>query len=354
MEGLAGRSVAVTGAGGFIGRALCARLTSEGALVSGLDVDESLGGRVTGSGATFRRCDTTDAGGVRAALKGAELVVHAAALVSDWGAMADFVRVNVGGTRNVLDAAEQLGCGRLVHVSSVATWGYEHRVELDEDSPPRPCGIPYIDTKGASDALALDRARRGEPVAVVRPGDVYGPGSTPWAVRPLEAMRANRFMLIGRGQGVMTPVYIDDLVQSILLALTVPGATGRGYTAWDGAPVSAEEFFNHYARMLGRDRIPRLPRFLAGIAAGAQEAAALATGKPPLFTRNAMSFVSRRAPYSNRRARELLGWEPRVGLEEGMRRTEVWFRQEGLLSDESQDAEASSAASSHEHKKPAD
>ena len=130
----------------------------------------------------------------------------------------------------MLDAAEQLGCERLVHVSSVATWGYEHRVELDEDSPPRPCGIPYIDTKGASDALALDRARRGEPVAVVRPGDVYGPGSTPWAVRPLEAMRANRFMLIGRGQGVMTPVYIDDLVQSILLALTVPGVTGRGYT----------------------------------------------------------------------------------------------------------------------------
>ena len=156
-------------------------------------------------------------------------------------------------------------------------------------------------------------------------------------------MRANRFMLIGRGQGVMTPVYIDDLVQSILLALTVPGVTGRGYTAWDGAPVSAEEFFNHYARMLGRDRIPRLPRFLAGIAAGAQEAAALATGKPPLFTRNAISFVSRRAPYSNRRARELLGWEPRVGLEEGMRRTEVWFRQEGLLSDESPDAEPSLA-----------
>ena len=127
----------------------------------------------------------------------------------------------------------------------------------------------------------------------------------------------------------MTPVYIDDLVQSILLALTVSGATGRGYTAWDGTPVAATDFFSHYARMLGRDRIPRLPRFLAGLAAGAQEAAALATRKPPMFTRNAIAFVSRRAPYSNRRARELLGWEPRVPLEEGLTRTIDYFR--GLL-----------------------
>jgi nucleoside-diphosphate-sugar epimerase len=338
MEGLAGRRVAVTGAGGFIGRALCARLTSEGALVTGLEIDQSLGGRVSGSGATFRHCDTTDPAGVHAALEGAELVIHTAALVTDWGPMSDFVRVNVGGTRNVLDAAEAAGAERVVHVSSVATWGYEHRVPLDEDSPPRPCGIPYIDTKGASDALALDRARRGEPIAVVRPGDVYGPGSTPWAVRPLEGLRGNRFMLIGKGQGVMTPVYIDDLVECILLALTVSGATGRGYTAWDGIPLPAAEFFGHYARMLGRDRIPRLPRFLAGIAAGAQEAVAIATRKPPLFTRNAISFVSRRAPYSNRRARELLGWQPRVTVDEGMRRTELWFRQEGLLSERSQNA----------------
>jgi nucleoside-diphosphate-sugar epimerase len=62
-----------------------------------------------------------------------------------------------------------------------------------------------------------------------------------------------------------------------------------------------------------------------------QELAARVTGKPPVFTRNAITFVSRRAAYSNRRAREVLGWEPKVPLAEGMRRTEAWFRQEGLL-----------------------
>ena len=321
----------MTGAGGFIGRALCARLCASGAVVAGLEVDPGAAERIAGSGASFVHCDTTDRSALRRALEGVELLVHTAARVSDWGPMDDFIRVNVGGTRNVLDAAREAGCEQIVHVSSVATWGYEHRSDLDEDAPPRPCGIPYIDTKGASDALVLSRANAGEPVAIVRPGDVYGPGSTPWAVRPLEGMRRHQFMLVGRGEGIMTPVYVDDLVEAIVLALLRPDARGQAFTVWDGEPVTCAEFFGYYARMLGRDGLPRLPRPLAMVAGAAQELAARFTGKPPTFTRNAITFVSRKATYSNRRARELLGWEPQVTLEEGMRHTEAWFRQEGLL-----------------------
>jgi nucleoside-diphosphate-sugar epimerase len=326
-----GKTCVVTGAGGFIGAAVCARLSAAGAAVTGLDIDPSAAQRMANAGARFRPCDTTDPRATRDALSGMQLVVHAAARVSDWGPMRDFVRVNVRGTRNVLDAARASGAERVVHVSSVASWGYEHSADLDEDAPPRPCGIPYIDTKGASDALAAGRARRGEAIAIVRPGDVYGPGSIPWAVRPLEGIRSRQFMLVGKGDGLMTPVYVDDLVEAIVLALDLPQATGQAFTVWDGHAVTCEEFFSHYARMLGRDRIPHLPRPLAAAAGAAQELIAKATGKPPLLTRNAIEFVSRKAVYSNRRARELLGWEPRVTLEEGMRRTEEWFRAEGLL-----------------------
>jgi nucleoside-diphosphate-sugar epimerase len=138
-------------------------------------------------------------------------------------------------------------------------------------------------------------------------------------------------MLIGHGEGLMTPVFVDDLVDAVVRALIVPGAAGQAYTAWDGNAVTASEFFSYYARMLGRDSLPRLPRPLATVAGAAQEAAARITGKPPFFTRYAITFVSRRAAYSNRRAREVLDWEPRVALEEGMRRTAEWFRGEGLL-----------------------
>jgi nucleoside-diphosphate-sugar epimerase len=326
-----GRSCVVTGAGGFIGLALCRRLAADGADVTGLDIDPRAAERVEDAGAAFAVCDTTEPAALRGALAGAELVVHAAARVSDWGPMDDFVRVNVRGTRNVLDAAVQTGVARVVQISSVATWGYEHAYELDEDAPPRPCGIPYIDTKGASDALALSRASRGDPIVVVRPGDVYGPGSTPWAVRPLEGIRTRQFMLVGKGDGLMTPVYVDDLVDAIVLALTADGATGLAFTVWDGTPVTCAEFFGYYARMLGRNGIPGLPRPLATAVGAAQELVAHLTRRPPTFTRNAIEFVSRKAPYSNRRARELLGWQPKVALEEGMRRTEVWFREQGML-----------------------
>ena len=162
-----------------------------------------------------------------AALEGADGVVHTAALVGDWGALEDFVAVNVRGTRNVLDAA---GAARVVHVSSVATWGYEFRRDLDEDAPVRACGEPYVDTKAAAHVLAL---RRG--AAVVRPGDVYGPRSVPWTLRPLQALRARTLVLPGRGDGLLTLVYVDDLVDCLVRALTHP-ARGRARRHGLGRP----------------------------------------------------------------------------------------------------------------------
>jgi nucleoside-diphosphate-sugar epimerase len=323
---LAGTRVGVTGAGGFIGRRVCARLAEAGAEVVGLDSSPDAAGAVEAAGAELRPCDVTDADAVAAALSDCARVVHTAALVSDWGPMEDFVRVNVGGTRNVLDAAARAGAERVVHVSSVAIWGYEFTDDVSEDAEPRPCGIPYIDTKGTSDVLA-----RGRGATVVRPGDVYGPGSGQWAVRSLEGLRSGLIRLPAGGRGLITPVYVDDLVECVVLALVVAGAEGAAVCAHDGHPVTAADFFGHYARMLGKPAVGTLPRPLLSAAVLAQELFAHATGRPPSASRAALTFISRRAAYPNTRAREVLGWEPRVSLEEGMRRTEEWFYEVGLL-----------------------
>jgi nucleoside-diphosphate-sugar epimerase len=324
---LAETHVAVTGAGGFIGRRVCARLAAEGCDVAGLDVDPGAAGLVADAGAEFVHCDVTDAESVAAALAGRERVVHTAAIVSDWGPMEDYVRVNVGGTRNVLDAAQAAGAARVVHVSSIAVWGYEYRRELDEDAEPRACGWPYQDTKSASDVLAR---RRG--AVVVRPGDVYGPGSLQWAVRPLEALKAGRLALPRGRDGLVTPVYIDDLVDCIVRALASDDASpGQAFVAWDGRTVTATEFFHHYARMLGRDSLPTAPPALHALGVRALELVARVTGKPPPVSAHAARYLMRSSAYSVRRAREVLGWEPQVTLDEGMRRTEEWFRQEGML-----------------------
>lgn len=321
-----GSRVAVTGAGGFIGLATCRRLVADGATVVGLDRAASTAAAITATGAEATVADVTDPVATRAALDGCTHVVHTAALVAEFGAMADFVRVNVGGTRTVLDAARDAGVTRTVHLSSVATLGYETRHDLGEDAPTRTCGEVYVDTKTASHELALARG-----AAVVRPGDVYGPGSVPWTIRPVGLMKARRFMLPDEGEGVITPVYVDDLVDCVVRALVHPGAAGRAYIAHDGQPVTAAAFFAHYARMLGRERVPTLPRPVLAAAAWAEELRARATGSVPTFSRPAIVYITRKGSYPNARAREELGWEPRVDLEEGMRRTEAWLRAEGML-----------------------
>jgi nucleoside-diphosphate-sugar epimerase len=129
-------------------------------------------------------------------------------------------------------------------------------------------------------------------------------------------MRAGRFFLPSPGDGVMTPVFVDDLVDAIVRALREPRAAGRAYTVWDGTPVPAREYFE----ILGGRPVKTLPAPLL-------RAAALALGMGPA----AVTFVTRRAAFPNARAREELGWEPRTALAEGMARTREWAREAGLL-----------------------
>ena len=325
-----GSKVVVTGAGGFIGEATCRGLVERGAEVVGLEIDEARADRVLATGAAFAACDVaTDPDDARSADRilaehEPDHVVHTAAHVREWGDMDDFVRVNVGGTRNVLDAAERAGVGRVVHVSSVVVYGYDDPSEQDDDVFHRSYGIPYIDTKSASDALALRRR-----AVVLRPGDVYGPGSVPWVVRPLDLARSGQLSVPGKGDGVMLPLYIDDLVHAIALAIW-QGKPGRAYTAWDGEPVSFEEYFNRLADLAGARHARRLPRRLLAGAAAVIEAVAGLRGAPPAFSRNAITFIDRRGTVSTRRIRDELDWAPEVELEEGLRRVERWIREEGI------------------------
>src|SRR5688572_6171043 len=133
---------------------MCRRLVAEGHDVVGIDVDPAAAARVLETGAQFRCADTSDRGSVRGALAGADLVVHTAALLpggGSGGGMADSVRVNVGGTENVCVAARDAGVKRVVHLSSIAAWGYDFKTDITEDEPlATHSSHPYIATKAAS------------------------------------------------------------------------------------------------------------------------------------------------------------------------------------------------------------
>jgi len=316
----------VTGALGFIGRTLAARLRADGVEVRGVDVRADPAQDVVAG-------DVASAGSWQAHARGCDVVVHTAAIVSNVAGLAEQWRINVLGTRRALDAARDAGAERFVLLSSVRAFsdlGFPDGV--DESWPVRPDGNPYVDTKIAAEQVALQAHAAGEvPVTVVRPGDVYGPGSRPWTLLPLEALRAGRFVLPAGGRGVFSPVYVDDLVDGISLAAGHAGAAGQVFTLAGAGSVPTSEFFGHYARMLGV-RPPRtLPTGVLAAVAAVLGPLERRGGRDSETTPSAARYLARPGGYSIAKARRVLGYDPRIGLHEGMRRTEAWLRAEGLL-----------------------
>jgi nucleoside-diphosphate-sugar epimerase len=166
---------------------------------------------------------------------------------------------------------------------------------------------------------------------VIRPGDVYGPGSRPWTVLPLEAIRSNRFALPRMGRGVFSPLYIDNLLDALLLAIEAPAAAGEVFNVTDGAGISCREFFGRYYEMLGKSGPPVLPTAAAMGLVTLNEVGSRVAAVNTEVNRISMRYLAREGTYSIEKARRLLGYEPKVGLDEGMAATEAWLQEHGLL-----------------------
>lgn len=336
-SGTSPRSVFVTGGSGFMGRALLDRYRAAGAEVRGVDVvADPDRGVVAG--------DITEPAQWRDAIAGSELVIHTAALVSNNIEHERAWQVNVVGTQRVLDAATEAGAERFVQISTmgVARFAHTHadaarRVlpdrELDERWPLMPTGNPYTDTKIAAEHLVLAAHAAGRRrCTVIRPADVYGPGCRPWVLEPLAALRANRFVLPAHGQGLFTPIYIDDLVDGVVRAAAHPGASGEIFHLGGESPVTTLEYFGHLSRMLGRTEPPRaVSTRVAVIAAEAARLVAVARRQHTELGRGVMAMLAKTRAVSNAKAHDVLGWWPQVDLDEGMRRVETWLRAEGVL-----------------------
>lgn len=318
--------VLVTGAAGFIGRAIGARLRADGDDVVGVD-------RAADPAAGVHAGDTLAPGAWREHLAGCDAVVHCAAVVSNAVDLHEQWRINVVGTRRVLEAARDAGVPRFVHLSSVRAFGDTGFPDgVTEEHPVRPDGNPYVDTKIASEHVVLQAHAAGEIAAtVIRPGDVYGPGSEAWVVKPLAAIRSGQFLLPARGGGIHSPVYVDDLVAGVVLALRSDAAAGQVFTIAGPRGVRSDEYFGHLFRMLGRRGPLGLPTGPAVALAAAADRVNRLRGARSEVNAISMRYLARSGTYSIAKARRVLGYEPAVELDEGMRRTEAWLRETGRL-----------------------
>jgi nucleoside-diphosphate-sugar epimerase len=315
--------VFITGANGFIARALGERLRELGATVTGVDLQaDPKRGVVEGS--TIEPQEWAEA------LAGVDAVIHTAAIVSNAASLDDAWTVNVLGTRRTLAAAADAGVGRFLHLSSIMAFGFDYPDGVDETYPVRVCGHSYPDTRVNSEAVVLAAHAAGEiDCTIVRPGDVIGPGSV-WVRESIRLAKAHQMVLPAGGNGVFTPTFIDNLVDGILLALTAEVAIGQIYTITDGLDLPAHEYFGRLTTLAG-SRMTTLPTAVAVPLTSTLGAIVRRLGGRSELTAATMLMLSRRGGYSIQKAKDQLGFEPRVGFEDAMTACETWARAEGLV-----------------------
>ncbi len=322
------RRAMVTGANGFIGRSLMSRLQAQGVEVCGVDLMPDNARAVVAG-------DIAQPGSWQAQAKGCDVVFHTAAVVSNTALPAQYRAISVNGVRRVLDAAVTHDVPRFVHLSSIAAYGLDFDEEQTEATPITVLsGFPYCDAKAASEHPVLAAHASGEINAtIIRPGDVYGPGSRPWVLIPLALMRNRQFLLPASGHGIFSPVYIDNLLDGIVAAAVSADAGGQIFNITDGKGIECREFFGYHHRWLGGSSTPlALPTPLAlGVTQLAEFALTKLLRTPTEISLASMAMLTRRASYSIAKAQQMLGYQPRIGLEQGMLQTRQWLVEQQLI-----------------------
>jgi nucleoside-diphosphate-sugar epimerase len=324
----------VTGATGMIGSHLVQALVMRGEEVRALVRPTSQKGRLRELGVEIRIGDLSDAPALMAVAKGVDCIFHCAALVRDWGVEEAFRQANVRGVRNILAAATRAKVDRFVHLSTTDIYGFLGE-RVTEDERPSPRGFPYVDSKIEAESAVWNHRRRvGLPVCVIRPATVYGPRADLFVSDMLEAIRKREAVLIDDGQHVAGLTYVGNLVDALILAADSDAAVGEAYNISDDNEVTWRQYLNGLADLAELPRPTRsYPHWFAYLLASAWENYYILMGRTerPPMTRMMVETMGTDQVFSIEKAKEQLGYRPRVGFEEGMRHTGSWLRREGLL-----------------------
>ena len=310
----------VTGASGSLGRAVVNRLLADGKKVRGFVR------RIPDSpvqGVEYVVGDLADSLAVDKAVEGVETVIHAGAAMK--GGWPEHQSGTVDGTRHIVDACRKHGVKQLVHISSmsVVDWAGSDNRPVSEQAQlePRPEKRgAYTRAKLEAERIVVAAGSAGLPCVILRPGQIFG-GGIPLingaVARSITFFGAGRWLVLGDGKAELPLVYIDDVVQAILAAIDRRITNGEIIQIIDPEPMTQEDVL---AAAGGARPILRIPRRLVFALGKLTEIPFAAIGKQsPLGTYRLRSALAR-LHYESDRARTLLGWQPRVGVREGIKR----------------------------------
>lgn len=318
----------ITGASGFIGTHLAHRLLQDNWQVSILRHNQEM---ESSEGCQVFHGDIRDIPSLNGMFRGTDVLFHlAAALGASRINKKEFFAINAQGTENVLKAAAEAGVGKVIHFSSAGVLGsVRENKPVDETHPLSPQDV-YDKTKLEGEKIALRFADKGKHVVVIRPGWVYGPGDRR-TFKLIKAVASKKFLLITKGKTRQTPVYIDDLVQGILLCAEKAGA-GEIYHLAGKQDLTVKEITHMIAQATKAplSQFP-LPPFALRVAAWKLELAFSLFGREAPLTRGKLAFFIHPKPLSIQKAQTNLGYMPGWDFQTGIETTVRWYRRQGWL-----------------------
>ena len=320
----------VTGATGQLGSHIVEQLQAAGEKVRALVRPTSNAGFLREQGVEIVEGDLRDPAAVERAVAGAAIVYHCAARVSDWGPWSTFEEEAVTSTRNLVAACKAHNVGRLLHVSTISVYGHPKIAPGQKITEETPLGQKFWlwDYYPRSKLLAEQLAWEYPDVTVIRPSWIYGPRDRNTLPRIIPALQQGRVRIIGKGDNLLNIIYVSDVAAGAILAANNPIAKGQAYNLCSEGEVTQRELINTLTDALGLPRVTKWVRFFMAMrTAFVLEFFARLFGKktPPRITRRAIYLIGRPTYYSIDKAKSQLGWQPRVKIQEGVRRALEWY-----------------------------
>ena len=349
---LKNKTILVTGASGFIGGRIVERLCqNHDCQVKALVHNLGHAARISRFKIELIKGDVLDKKLMKQITRGVDYVIHGAV-----GNTADIKlnrQITVEGTRNIMQASLKNRVKRIIYFSTMSVYGYPLSQRVNEKSEYKK--VPndnYNQMKIEAEEIAKGYIKRGLPLVILQPTQVYGPYSSTWTISPINELTNNQLLLVNEGQGLANPLYIHNLIDAVLLALTKKTALGETFIISDGKAMTWKKFYESYQKMLKKDSLPELNYFnqlkWQILSWPIKLAKKIGLPKPnfivnkikPLYQRarainnwskNRQLFFSSKTRFEITRAQKILGYSPRISFSQGMKLTKQWLKYSRLI-----------------------
>lgn len=320
--------ILITGANGFVGSHLAERLLMEKLEVLGLcrNIDEIKW--LEEKGAKIIKGNILNIEEFEEDICGCDVIIHTAGWSGGITLSKELAwNTNVEGTANMLTLAKKYHAKKFIYISSVAVYGMNDKLVIDEADETPMINELYTDSKIAAERLVINS---GIPFVIIRPGCIYGPRGEGWTIGIINQIKQG-FYLLGNDSGLINLAYVNNLIDGIWLAIIKDKALNNIFNINDGFAISYNYFYSRYARMLGINKLPNLPEWRVKLSKSALFSLLRFLLRKPSMKQYATHFRFNRSKFSILKAKEILNFNPSINFEEGISITEKWLIEKSYI-----------------------